>query len=71
MLDKLASLGIYKINSFDWKPFEEVNVEEIAINNGIAQGKDLCEKINRKIGQILAIEEVYSADDEDEGGEEE
>lgn len=50
MFDALKPLGIYKINSFEWKPFEEVNAEEIAINTGIAQGKGLCERINRKIG---------------------
>ena len=43
----------------------EADAEEIAIDQGISQARDLCHHINRQIGEILAIEKVFNEEDEE------
>ena len=59
LVDSLLGLGIYQIQELEWKPFVEIDLVEKAIDAGITQAKLLCSHINRKIGAILSITEIY------------
>ncbi len=54
---------IYK--SFEWKPLKEKDIGEEAIEEGLKEGKELCQKLGLELGRIVAIEEV--ADREEDG----
>lgn len=42
----------------------EVDSTEVAIDTGINKGNELCRHINRVMGTILSIEEVFFEDDD-------
>lgn len=63
LVDSILNIGVYKINSFEWKPFVEADAEEIALDSGLSQAQELCHHINRQMGEILAIEEVFEKDE--------
>ena len=44
------------INGQDWKPEVEEDVEEKVIDEGLAQGRDLCSHIGKEMGDIIKIE---------------
>ena len=59
LVDKILALDVHKINKVEWQPFEETDAEEKAIEDGITQGTDLCGHINKKLGDIIEIEEIF------------
>ena len=69
LIDQILALGVYKINSLEWKPFVEIDAEEKAIDEGKQQGKDLCGHLNKKMGDVKIIEEKFESDNDDEGDE--
>lgn len=44
------------INGQEWKPEVEEDVEEKVIDEGLAQGRDLCSHIGKEMGDIIKIE---------------
>ena len=63
LVDSILNIGVYKVNSFEWKPFVEADAEGIALDSGLSQAQELCHHINRQMGEILAIEEVFEKDE--------
>lgn len=63
LVDSLLALGIYQIEELEWKPHVEIDSTEMAIDAGISKGKELCRHINRRMGTLLSIEEVFFEDE--------
>jgi len=58
--------GVSKINSFEWKPEEEVDNEEKAVTEGIELVNSICTQIGSQLGRIVAVSEVTDYEDEEE-----
>ncbi len=66
MTDDILKSGVTKINSFEWKPLEEVDNEEKVVTEGIELVNSICQKIGSKLGRIVAVEEVTDYGEEEE-----
>lgn len=71
LVDDILKKGVDKIDSLQWKPLEELDGEEIAVEEGIAQAHQYCEKIGMKLSTIISVQEVTDFGEEEEEEEEE
>ena len=65
LVDDILKKGVDKIDSLQWKPLEELDGEEIAVEEGIAQANQYCEKIGMKLSTIISVQEVTDFGEEE------